>query len=263
MVTRALPGSTVGSSSDKQASADGTGVQGVFFDLGGTLFTYQAMSDHHLQLLHEAANSMGRTTSTSELRSAHQKASQHVAHAYADKDYYLHADLFRDVFIQFCTEIGGEFDFELWQNYQPGYNASIIAALKVRPDCHSTLRALRERGYYTAIASNIDHQMLETLVEREQLDELFDDWTSSEEAQSCKPHPAFFDCTQDKSGLDVGDILFVGDSPEHDVLGGYSAGMRTALIVEPGVQPPLQTGKAQVAPDHQIGALADLLLLLE
>ena len=105
--------------------------------------------------------------------------------------------------------------------------------------------------------------MLESLIEREQLHELFDDWTSSEEAQSCKPHAQFFDCTQDKSGLDVGDILFVGDSPEHDIAGGYAAGMQTALIAESGVEPPLQTGQETVNPDHTIATLAELLHILE
>ena len=263
MATRALPGSTIGSSADKKASRDGTGIQGVFFDLGGTLYSYEGRSADHQRLLEQAVRQMGLKLTVEEIGDAHSRASLKVAHAYADKEYYLHAELFRDMFIQFCTEAGGEFDFALWQSYQPGYDAAVLEALKLRADCRSTLVELRERGYYTAIASNIDQQMLDALVEREALHELFDDWTSSEEAQSCKPHGLFFDCTQDKSGLDVGDILFVGDSPEHDIQGGYSAGMRTALIVEPGVQPPLQTGKEQIAADFEISALADLLDILD
>jgi len=263
MATRALPGSTAGSSSDKQASRDGTGIQGVFFDLGGTLFTYQSNSVQHQRLLDRAVRQMGLQLNAKQITEAHGRASQKVAHSYADKDYYLHAELFRDIFIQFCTEAGGEFDFDLWQNYQPGYDAAVIAALELRSDCRSTLIELRERGYYTAVASNIDQLMLDALIEREALHTLFDDWTSSEEAQSCKPHGVFFDCTQDKSGLDVGDILFVGDSPEHDIQGGYSAGMHTALIAEPGVEPPLQTGKEQVQADYKISALADLLDILD
>ncbi len=263
MATRALPGSTTGSSSDKQASRDGTGIQGVFFDLGGTLYSYKGKSAEHQRLLDQAVSQMGLQLTVDQINEAHDRASQKVAHAYADRDYYLHAELFRDIFIQFCSEAGGEFDFELWQTYQPGYDAAVMSGLVLRDDCRSTLTELRERGYYTAIASNIDQQMLDALVEREQLHTLFDDWTSSEEAQSCKPSPMFFDCTQDKSGLDVGDILFVGDSPEHDIQGGYSAGMQTALIAEPGVQPPLQTGREQVAADYKISALADLLDILD
>ena len=221
------------------------------------------MSERHQTLLGDAAQQLGLNVAGAEIAAAHKRASARVAPSYANKDYYLHADLFRDVFIQYCTEIGGEFDFDLWQRYQPAHNAAVVADLHLREDCRSTLVELRERGYYLSIASNIDHHMLESLMEREQLHELFDDWTSSEEAQSCKPHAQFFDCTQDKSGLDVGDILFVGDSPEHDIAGGYAAGMQTALIAESGVEPPLQTGQETVNPDHTIATLAELLHILE
>lgn len=262
MVTRALPGSTTGSSSDRRSSADGRGIQGAFFDLGGTLFTYHAMPSRTGELLIDAAAKLGISVAPDALARAYQQANRKVAVAYGQKNYYLHADLFRDVFIEFCTAVGGEFDMDVWEDYRHKHDANVIAGLQIRPDCRSTMEALRERGLYLSIASNIDHFMLEALVEREGLDELFDDWTSSEEAQSCKPHGDFFDCTQSKSGLDVGDILFVGDSPEHDILGGYSAGMRTALIVEPGVVAPLQSGKETVDPDHTIGELSDLLNIL-
>jgi len=164
---------------------------------------------------------------------------------------------------EFSTLVGAEFDIQVWEEYRVAHDTAVIAGLEIRPDCRSTMQALRDRGVYLSIASNIDHAMLEALVERERLDELFDDWTSSEEAQSCKPHSLFFDHTQDKSGLDVGDILFVGDSPEHDILGAYSAGMNTALIVEEGVTPPLQSGKETVEPDHRIESLSDLLEIVQ
>ena len=262
MVTRALPGSTSGSSSDKRSSADGRGIRGVFFDLGGTLFTYHTMPGRSGELLMDAVAQLGISVAPKELGRAYQAANRKVAIAYGQKDYYLHADLFRDVFMEFCAGVGGEFNLEVWENYRHKHDANVISALQIRPDCRSTMEALRERGLYLSIASNIDHFMLEALVEREKLDELFDDWTSSEEAQSCKPHGDFFDVTQSKSGLDVGDILFVGDSPEHDILGAYSAGMRTALIVEPGVEAPLQSGKETVDADYQIDELSDLLNIL-
>jgi len=160
MATRALPGSTIGSSADKKASRDGTGIQGVFFDLGGTLYSYEGRSADHQRLLEQAVRQMGLKLTVDEIGDAHSRASLKVAHAYADKEYYLHAELFRDMFIQFCTEAGGEFDFALWQSYQPGYDAAVMAALKLRDDCRSTLVELRERGYYTAIASNMKKRSL-------------------------------------------------------------------------------------------------------
>ena len=235
----------------------------MFFDLGGTLFTYSSMPRRSGPLLMSTARKMGITAAPREIGSAYQQANQNVARRYGTKEYYLHADLFRDVFIEFCRRIGGEFDQTIWEAYRHQHDAAVIDALEIRPDCRPTMHSLRERGLYLSIASNIDHFMLEALVEREGLHELFDDWTSSEEAQSCKPDQRFFDCTRLKSRLDASHILFVGDSPEHDILGGHSAGMKTALISEPGVTPPLQSGKETVEPDHKIDALTDLLDILK
>ena len=263
MATKPLPDSTTDHSSGKLRSSVKNGIQGVFFDLGGTLFTYQSMPSRTGSLLIRAANQLGISAEPKQVGKAYQAANKRVAVAYGAKDYYLHADLFRDVFIEFCSEIGAEFDLEVWEDYRHKHDAAVIDALQMRPDCRATMEQLRDRGLYLSIASNIDHFMLEALIKREQLDALFNDWTSSEEAQSCKPHSAFFDHTRDKSGLGMSDILFVGDSPEHDILGAHAAGMRTALLVEPGVIAPLQSGKATVKPDYEIATLSGLLEILE
>ena len=104
--------------------------------------------------------------------------------------------------------------------------------------------------------------MLEPLVERERLDRYLDHWTSSEAARSCKPHHRFFHVALEKSGLGAPDVLFVGDSPEHDIVGARAAGMRTALIVEDGVEPPLQTGREGAEADHTIRTLAEITTLV-
>ena len=54
------------------------------------------------------------------------------------------------------------------------------------------------------------------------------------------------------------DVLFVGDSPTHDVAGAQAMGMKTVLILEEGADPPGQLGDVPAA-DHEIRALAELL----
>jgi len=243
-------------------SIDRAAIKGVFFDLGGTLFTYHGMPGRSGKLLVTAAQQMNIEARPEAIGKAYQEANRRVAIAYGQKAYYLHADLFRDVFVQFCEALGGNFDDQIWEDYRHKHDAAVVEALAIRSECVPTMRALRERGLYLSIASNIDQQMLQALVERDQLDALFDDWTSSEEAKSCKPDRAFFDYTRKKSGFDMTDILFVGDSPEHDILGANQAGMKTALLAEPGIVAPLQSGKKTVAPDRKIDALSDLLEIL-
>jgi len=263
MTSKPRAGPATGPSPDQRQAADSTGIKGVFFDLGGTLFTYQSMPRRTGSLLIQAAEQLGVESEPRQIGKAYQQANKRTAVVYGTKDYYLHADLFRDVFTEFCTELGAEFDLSVWDDYRHKHDSAVIDALQIRADCRATLEQLRSRGLYLSVASNIDRFMLDALIERERLDTLFNDWTSSEEAQSCKPHAVFFDYTRDKSGLDASDILFVGDSPEHDILGAHTAGMRTALIAEPGVEAPLQSGKATVAPDFEISALANLLEILE
>ncbi len=53
-------------------------------------------------------------------------------------------------------------------------------------------------------------------------------------------------------------MLFVGDSPEHDVQGAYEVGMNTVLIREEGLEPPLQVGRETVEPDYTITSLAEI-----
>ncbi len=107
-----------------------------------------------------AADQLGIKASQKEIGMAYQAAHHNVAVTYGQKDYYLHADLFRDVFIQFCSTAGAEFDADVWDEYRHKHDANVITALQIRPDCRSTMRKLRERGLYLSIASNIDHFML-------------------------------------------------------------------------------------------------------
>ena len=59
-------------------------------------------------------------------------------------------------------------------------------------------------------------------------------------------------------GLRAEQVLFVGDSPEHDIAGAAALGMRTALIIDEGMPPPLQSGKQAIDAHHTIRSLAEL-----
>ena len=104
--------------------------------------------------------------------------------------------------------------------------------------------------------------MLEPLVEREGLADPLNHWTSSEVALSCKPDQRFFAVALEKSGLSAEQVLFVGDSPEQDIVGANRAEMNTVLIVEDGIEAPLQARRRSVEPDHLIHAFNELKTLI-
>ena len=237
-------------------------LRGVFFDLGGTLFSYRGMGGSIAPLLAEACQRLGIELEMRAIGQAFGRANKTVSKLYADKPYYLHSEMFRDTFELFTREMQVDFDEEIYAWFSGAQRTSVIGALELKPDCIDTLAALRSAGMYLSIVSNIDEDMLHPLVERERLDRYLHHWTSSEAAGSCKPHGQFFQVSLQKSGLAPEEVLFVGDSPEHDVQGAHEAGMRTALIVEEGVEPPLQAGKQTVDPDHTITSLSELKALV-
>jgi putative hydrolase of the HAD superfamily len=111
------------------------------------------------------------------------------------------------------------------------------------------------------VVSNIDDDYLDPMIERADLAELLHDWTSSEEARSCKPHDAIYRLACAKAGVDPERVLFVGDSPEQDVAGARALGMVTALIREEGAPPPGSGVGARAEPHHEIVKLAEVLPL--
>ena len=237
-------------------------IKGVFFDLGGTLFSYRHVPRQHAELLATAAGRLGLADARP-LKKAYGTALTALSASYAQKPYYLHRDLFKEAFEHCVALVGQRADEALTHWYLDAHQTCVFGSLELKSDCLETLKALRAQGLYVSIVSNIDEEMLTTLVAREALGPLLDHWTSSEEAQSCKPHRGFFEHCLRKSGLPAAELLFVGDSPEHDIEGAAAMGMQTALILDEGMPPPLQAGRASVAPQHTISHLRELTRIVE
>ena len=87
-----------------------TSIKGVFFDLGGTLFSYRNMGRSTGPALLEAAGRMGITGDPRSIGKAYGLASREVNGVYAERDFYLHRDLFRDTFVRFVEQMEGAFD---------------------------------------------------------------------------------------------------------------------------------------------------------
>ncbi len=233
-------------------------MQGVFFDLGGTLFSYRNVPRATAPLLTEAVTRLGEQAGRDQIKDAYTQASRDMTFAYAERAYYLHADFFHDTFMRFADLLAAPHDEAVHDWYLEAHRLAIVDCLVLKDDCIDTLAHLKDAGLYLSVVSNIDDDMLDPLIAREGLDRYLDHWTSSEAAQSCKPDRRFFEMALARSGLSASDVLFVGDSPEHDIIGAQEVGMRTALILDGGIPPPLQTGRVNVNADHNIASLTEL-----
>ena len=183
---------------------------------------------------------------------------------YSQRDYFLHRDLFLETLRTFASAFEVSVSEAIAEKFHATQRAAVVDHLPIRSDCLETLRALKAQGMYLAIVSNIDDDYLDPLVKKNGLDELLDHWTSSEEAQSCKPDAAIYHYALKKAGLGVAETLFVGDSLQHDIAGASAAGLRSARIIEEGITTPLTSGlKITAQPDYEISELGQLIGLVE
>ncbi len=103
------------------------------------------------------------------------------------------------------------------------------SAWHVFADVRPALSALHSRGMRLAIVSNWDER-LRPLLARLDLLERFEVVVVSCEAGSRKPEPRIFQAATEALGLSPDQVLHVGDSLEHDVIGARAAGMRSVGI---------------------------------
>jgi len=225
----------------------------VFFDLGGTLFSYRSINSHFDRVLKDMARGRGVEAPLDELRHAYRVAMGSTMASWTQRPFYLHRDLFTEAHVRYLRSLGVEANPE---DADLRFSESRVLGepdVAPRDDAAATLAALRARGHHIQIVSNIDNDQLEAIWSRIGLAPHVDAITTSEEARSCKPHPAIFRLALEKAGAPPPEsVVFVGDSPWHDVAGANALGMTSVLIGEaPGADAP--------AARHVIKSLGELL----
>lgn len=232
-------------------------VTAVLFDMGGTLLSYAAREQLGQPTV-AALQRLGFSLDDPAVRAARRRASQDVERAYATRTSFLHRDLFRDQIARTAELLGVSAPDHVLDRFDAEQLEAVVAHLVPMPAVHETLELLRARGLYLGVVSNADDDQLEATLQRNGLAALVDDWTSSEEADSCKPDPRIYHYALAKAGLSAAETLFVGDSLQHDIAGAQRAGMRAVLIGEPGTVAPLSHGLDAGTADFEVRALSEI-----
>ena len=230
----------------------------VLLDFGGTLFSYRGMNEPWVRALRRAGGRLGVEGDPRRMIRAYRTGSREAWASYMTRPFYLHRDLFRHTFVCFARELGAEASDEFLDWFHEELRQLAIEHMELRPGCVETLNELRKAGLHIGIVSNIDEDYLGPMLVRARLDGVIHARTSAEEARSCKPDGRIFRHALRKSGTAPEETLFVGDSPEADVLGGKQIGMTTVLIREEGVPPPGAGAGPGAEADHVIGELSEL-----
>jgi HAD superfamily hydrolase (TIGR01509 family) len=230
----------------------------VFFDFAGTLFSARSLRDGHLEQLRLVGDAVGVTASDDELRAAYRRGLSDAYREVATRPYYLHRELFGRAFVEMARTLGGALaPASIADLVDRQYRATLDTAM-LRDDCVATLRNLRAKGVGVQIVSNIDDDQMDALAARLALAPEVDAWTSSESARSCKPDARIYQVALEVAGCDAADVLFVGDSPAHDVVGPRALGMATALLVADA-----RPGAPDGSPDFVIERLGQVVEIVE
>ncbi len=235
----------------------------VFFDFGGTLFSYRSLMPNSVRLISEAVTRLGLEMEPGPAALAYHRASQESMEALMQQPFFLHRDLFYGAFRRFAEQLGKPATDEFLDWFYEAQRSSLIESFELRSDCMETLGALHRRGLHLSIVSNVDDDFLEPMLERSELKPLLHSWTSSEEARSCKPSPEIYQVALDKTGCTPQEVVFVGDSPEQDIAGARTLGMTTVLIRDGDAPPPGAGGLEASSPHFIIDELSELADILD
>ena len=236
--------------------------QAALFDFGGTLFSYGRLGSDVIELVQRGAERLGVEAELPTLGRAYREASRAAYEEFAPRPFYLHRDLFQDTLRRFASSLGTAVTDEYLDWFHEELRRLILKSFALRTDCIETLRELGARGLHIGVVSNIDDDYLVPMLRRAGLEEVLDAWTSSEEAASCKPDAGIFQYALSKAEATPENVVFIGDSLEHDVAGARSLGMTTVWIREAGFSPPGAGVGATAEPHHVIESLSELVSLL-
>jgi putative hydrolase of the HAD superfamily len=121
------------------------------------------------------------------------------------------------------------------------------------------LGRIREAGLRVGLISNFDNtEAAHRLLGRTGIDAYLEATLISGEVGYRKPARRLYIQVADALGVSPGEVLFVGDNFEADVLGPRSAGMPSAWLNPKGGPPP----DGAAAPDYEIKNLLDVLKIL-
>ncbi|WP_245966497.1 HAD family hydrolase [Sphaerisporangium album] len=118
-------------------------------------------------------------------------------------------------------------ELDAWRREEPGGLRENFDEDDLYPDVRPGLAALREAGYQLVIAGNQPPQAYDQLAA---MDLPVDGIHTSAGWGVSKPHPEFFAKVAAVAGREPGDVLYVGDRLDNDVIPAAEAGMRTALL---------------------------------
>jgi len=204
--------------------------KGILFDAGGTLFDLRkSVGWHYSHYAREFGVAVDAETLNRRFAVAFQHAAP-LAFPMADGQDLIAQEqawwraLLQAVFAPYSIADFDRFFGEVYASF------SRPDAWALFPETHPTLTRLRQQGQVLGIVSNFDSRLL-PICEGLGIASFFKTITFSSHAGVAKPSPEIFKIALRQMGLHATDVVYVGDSPRHDLDGPRHLGM-TALLLD-------------------------------
>jgi len=233
-------------------------IRGIFFDLGDTLLDFGQVDiptifESGARLAYDYLKSLGKSLPSF--------AAYHRRQLWAIRWSYFKSRLTRrefdaaDLIARLADRMGHDLTepqvTELaWLWYEP-----LSRCATAEPGLQDTLRALADGGRTLGVISNtfIPAAALDRHLEGAGLLDLLPVRVYSCAIRYRKPHPAIFRAALEQAGIGPEEAMFVGDSPQADILGANRVGMISVLKDPAG-----RHRDCPSQPNHRISHLAEL-----
>lgn len=207
-------------------------MQGVLFDYGRTLVTFEYPTEQLLEVLHafrpriEAALGVPAPEAESILHNVLHPLEEYVSSQSEDEVDYM--EVYRGTWERAGLRLPEGLLHEILDAEQRCWDRSVC----LDPDAVGTLTWLRARGIKRGLCSNAPFPpaMMRRQIESNGIAQLMDAVVFSSELGKRKPAPELYQAALDALGTPAEETLFVGDRVREDYEGPRSLGMRAVVF---------------------------------
>ncbi|MEM8882600.1 MAG: HAD family hydrolase [Planctomycetota bacterium] len=154
--------------------------------------------------------------------------------------------------------MGAEQPADLVEKVESESHRTFVELCTVPPHVRPLLERLRERYRLGVLSNFFLHGTVEEVLQTGGLWELFEHVEVSSTEGWMKPHPAPFEAVRMALGSEMERTLMVGDDFFADVVGGFRAGLLTALTHEYRQADPFDARAPEVKADRILSSLDEL-----
>jgi putative hydrolase of the HAD superfamily len=207
-------------------------VQGIFFDLYGTLLVYgnmkKAWSDW-LSTFYHLLKKQGLNTS----EETFSQECDGFFSATAPAGNENHLTVLERRIQRLCLRLNHQLPKEELSHIADTIAEAWQTHISIDPEAMPVLRALKQNKKTVGLVSNFDHPPhVRRVLSRNGLESIFDTAIISSEVGVKKPDPAIFALALQHTGISAADAVYVGDT-ETDVAGAIAARIHPIFIARP------------------------------